>query len=311
MMRRPVATVFGGTRIGNRELFKAETSLNAFLSILAAHNVTAIDTAQAYGNSESTLGQVRAGERFTLDTKWSPSSWTETEPWATKDRILKTAEESVQRLGVAAGIFYLHKMDPLTPFAETLSAVNEVYRQGKFRRFGLSGFPPKDIEIVYNHCLERGYPLPSVYQGSYNPFERSKETFLFPTLRKLGMAFYAFGPSAGGFLGKTVAQAEQLKSDMQAVSATCKPYLRNSKYMHALARWNLVAREEGVSAAELAYRWMAHHSGLDGEKGDAVIIGTSSLEQLEETLSGIGKGPLRDAACAVIQEIWGDIAGNE
>lgn len=309
MMRRPVATVFGGTRIGNRELFKPETNLESFLAILSAHSITTIDTAQAYGNSEAALGKVRAGKRFTLDTKWSPSSWTETTPWATRDRITETAKDSIEKLGMTAGTFYLHKMDPLTPFPETLAAVNEVYRRGHFRRLGLSGFPPRDIEAVYSHCADQGYPLPAVYQGSYNPLSRDKETALFPTLRKLGIAFYAFGPSAGGFLGKTVAQAEEMgKNGMSAVSATCKPYLRVPKYLDALAQWNALADKEGVSAAEMAYRWMAHHSALDGEQGDAVIIGTSSPEQLEETLTGIEKGPLSDEACDGIQKIWESVA---
>ncbi|EGX94845.1 aldehyde reductase (GliO), putative [Cordyceps militaris CM01] len=308
MMRKPAAIVFGGTRIGNRALFKPETGLESFLAILREHNITTIDTAQAYGNSESALGQVHAGERFTLDTKWSPSSWTETTPWATKSRIIETAEDSIQRLGAVAGTFYLHKMDPLTPFPETLAAVNEAYRRGYFRRFGLSGFPPHEIEAVYNHCLERDYPLPAVYQGSYNPLSRDKETALLPTLRKLGMAFYAFGPSAGGFLGKTVAQAARLQSDMDSVSATCRPYLRAPKYMEALAEWNALADAEGCSAADLAYRWMTQHSALDGDKGDALIIGASSPEQLDETLAGIERGSLSDEACAGIQKIWKCVA---
>ena len=307
-MRRPVATIFGGTRIGNRDLFKPETSLESFLDILRAHGITTIDTAQAYGNSEDALGKVRAGERFTLDTKWSPPSWTETTPWATRDGIVETAKDSIARLGAPAGTFYLHKMDPLTPFPETLAAVNEVYRQGHFRRFGLSGFPPHDIEAVYQHCRDRGYPLPAVYQGSYNPLSRDKETTLFPTLRKLGMAFYAFGPSAGGFLGKTVAQVQEMRNKMDAVSATCQPYLRDSKYLDALAQWNALAEREGVSASELAYRWMAHHSALDGREGDGVIIGTSSPEQLEDTLKNIERGPLSDRACDAIEKIWEDVA---
>lgn len=302
-------TIFGGTRIGNRELFKPETSLESFLGILHAHGITTIDTAQAYGSSEAALGKVRAGDRFTLDTKWSPSTWTETTPWATGTRIMETAKDSIAKLGSPAGTFYLHKMDPLTPFPETLAGVNEVYKQGHFRRFGLSGFPPDAIEAVYSHCLDRGYPLPAVYQGSYNPLSRDKEAALFPTLRKLGMAFYAFGPSAGGFLGKTVAQAQEMRDNgMDAVSATCKLYLQDSKYLDALAQWNALAEGEGVSAAEMAYRWMAHHSALNGEEGDGVIIGTSSLEQLEETLRAIEREPLSDEACGAIQKIWESVA---
>jgi len=43
------------------------------------------------------------------------------------------------------------------------------------------------------------YVLPTVYQGKYSAVARKQETFLFPTLRDLGIAFYAFNPVAGGF----------------------------------------------------------------------------------------------------------------
>jgi len=44
------------------------------------------------------------------------------------------------------------------------------------------------------------YPLPTVYQGMYNPVTRDVERELFPCLRSLGMAFYAYNPPAGGLL---------------------------------------------------------------------------------------------------------------
>jgi aryl-alcohol dehydrogenase-like predicted oxidoreductase len=204
-------------------------------------------------------------------------------------------------------IFYLHRPDPLTSICETLSAVNEVYKLGAFRRFGLSGFPASNVEAIYNHCAEKGYPLPTVYQGSYNPLNRYKETVLLPTLRRLGMSFYAYGTSAGGFLGKTVGRARDMGRDLALVSATCRPYVSGVKFVEALAQWNVVADGEEVTGAELAYRWAAYHSALSRHNGDAMIIGTSSPEQLEETLTGIKKGPLSDRACAGIDDIWESI----
>lgn len=98
---QPVAVVFGGTRIGNRELFMPHTHLETFLTTLTRHHITKIDTAQAYGNSEVTLGRIQAGSRFVIDTKWSPFSWTESStPWATNERIIRSAEESIYKLAV-------------------------------------------------------------------------------------------------------------------------------------------------------------------------------------------------------------------
>jgi aflatoxin B1 aldehyde reductase len=101
-LSQPIATVFGGTRIGNRPLFTPANGLERFLEILAVHGVATIDTAQSYRESETTIGQVKAGDRFVIDTKWSPLSFTEpTLAWATKDKITGSAQDSIQKLQVS------------------------------------------------------------------------------------------------------------------------------------------------------------------------------------------------------------------
>lgn len=115
MSTNPVATVFGGTRIGNRGLFLPDNGLEEILDILVTHGVTTIDTAQSYGNSEDTIGHVRAGERFTIDTKWSPPSFGgNIEPWATKENILNSAECSIQKLGIK-------QVYSISPFVDILA----------------------------------------------------------------------------------------------------------------------------------------------------------------------------------------------
>ncbi|KAL7917220.1 NADP-dependent oxidoreductase domain-containing protein [Trichoderma austrokoningii] len=232
LLTQPVAAIFGETRIGNREQFMPHTHLETFLKTLTRHHITKIDTAQAYGDSETTLGRIQAGSRFVIDTKWSPFSYTDSSiPWATSERIIRSAEENVNKLAVSqVDIFYLHRPDPMTPISETLSAVNAIHKRGLFRRFGLSGFPVTEIEAIYNHCADHNYPLPVVYQGSYNPLNRHKEAALLLTLRRLRISFYAYGTSAGGFLGKTAAQAREMADNDAYVSATCRPYLRNANF---------------------------------------------------------------------------------
>ena len=52
------------------------------------------------------------------------------------------------------------------------------------------------------------------------------------------------------------------------------------------------AQKEGLTGHEVALRWALHHSILDGKLGDAIIIGASSLGQLEENLEICKAGPL-------------------
>ena len=49
---------------------------------------------------------------------------------------------------------------------------------------------------------------------------------------------------------------------------------------------------ENVTMAEAAYRWLLHHSALDGAKGDRIVIGSSRTEQLEINLNYMRKGIL-------------------
>ncbi len=79
-------------------------------------------------------------------------------------------------------------------------------------------------------------------------------------------------------------------------------YGRESLYA-ALDEWDEIAKEAGITKAALAYRWIAWHSALKIENGDAVIVGASKAAQLEETLTAIEAGPLDEKSAKRIDEI--------
>lgn len=78
---------------------------------------------------------------------------------------MKEAENSKKMLGVNVDIYYIHAPDEGTPLEETMEAINEVYKTGFFKRFGLSNFKVEDVQKAYDICKEKGYVVPSVYQG--------------------------------------------------------------------------------------------------------------------------------------------------
>lgn len=153
-----------------------------------------IDTARAYstgapGTSEPRLGAVEAGKRFTIDSKALSR-----EPGShTKEKIANEVEASLKALKVdQINIYYLHQPDRETPFEETCEAMDKAYREGKFRKFGLSNFTASEVEQIIEICERRGFVKPSVYEGQYNPIVRGGEKTLFPLLRKNNIAFYAW-----------------------------------------------------------------------------------------------------------------------
>ncbi len=206
-------------------------------------------------------------------------------------------------------IFYLHAPDDSATLEDTLAGVNEVHKSGLFRRFGLSNYSAADVEKIVSICKANDYIIPSVYQGNYSPVARLQEVKLFPTLRQLGIAFYAYSPLAGGFLTKT---AQQIRDgagrfDENNVGGMYRSMYMKPTFLEALAHWEAIAKDAGCSKAELAYRWVTHSSGLKREHGDAIIVGASSCEQLEQTLFNIEKGPLSRQALKEIDLIWEDI----
>lgn len=262
-----------------------------------------VDTAALYGQSEEILGDLEAGKRFTIDTKLRGGFG----GGASRENVLADFEKSRELLKTDVDILYLHAPDYKTPLEETLAAVNEVYKSGWFKRFGLSNFKVEDVQRTYDISKEKGYVLPTVYQGNYSAVARKQETLLFPTLRKLGISFYAYSPVAGGFLTKTREQVESGHGRFDPKAMAGEMYKRlyaKPTLLDALDEWGQIANDEGITRAALAYRWVKYNSPLKPEHGDAIIIGASSVEQLEETLDALTKGPLSAQAVQRIEAIW-------
>lgn len=74
--------------------------------------------------------------------------------------------------------------------------------------------------------------------------------------------------------------------------------------VEALTEWQSIAEEAGIAKAALAYRWVTYHSILSAEHGDAIIIGSNSVERLQQTLDAIAQGPLEPSIVKRIGHVW-------
>ncbi|RSL60503.1 hypothetical protein CEP54_006745 [Fusarium duplospermum] len=183
----------------------------------------------------------------------------------------------------ALPILYLHSPDPSVPIGETLAGIQDLYVAGAFRRFGISNYTAEEVRSIHDHQRGKGWVLPTVYQGNYNPVARTYEKNLFPTLRELGIAFYAYSPAAGGFLTKTKQQVLEGKGRFSK-SAGSFSDLYHALYnrpslLKALASWHEIARDAECPPCVLALRWVAFNSPLEAEHGDAVIVGAGDIDQ--------------------------------
>lgn len=62
--------------------------------------------------------------------------------------------------------------------------------------------------------------------------------------------------------------------------------------------------------AEIALRWVSHHSMMKREHGDSVIIGASSVKHLEENLRDLEKGPLPEKVLQAVDQAWDVVKGS-
>lgn len=298
-----IKVVFGGAAINPQKYTSAE-QVEELLQLLKKEGVSTIDTARLYQGSEELIGSAASHGDFIIDTKvlggFKPGS-------VTKNAVVSDVQNSLDRVKIDQfDILYIHAPDTTVPFEETLDGINEVYKKGQFKRFGLSNFSAEQVQEVYDIVKKNGWVVPSVYQGNYSAVARRTETDIFPTLRKLGFAFYAYSPIAGGFLTKTTEQldAGAGRFNEQAIGGMYNKLYNKPALREALSEWNQIADAEGISKAELAYRWVAYNSQLKEELGDAVIFGASSLTQVGQTVEYLRKGKLSEEAAKRVEGLW-------
>lgn len=266
-----------------------------------------IDTAYVYneGITEEYLGDILSGfsdEQYSIATKVHPRITGKLD----RNAILSQFDQSLRRMHVkCVDMLYFHFPDKKTPISEALETSAELYEQGKIRELGLSNFPSWLVADIWHLCKKYGCPQPTVYQGMYNALCRNVEDELFPALRNFGMRFYAFNPLAGGLLtGKHLSFEEEPSSGrFSRLQSYRKRYWKKS-YFEAVNLIKARCLDEGISPTEAAFRWLNHHSLLNEEKRDGIIIGASKQEQLEQNINSLKKDLLPESILNAYNDAW-------
>lgn len=189
-----VCCQIGDTSIDPTAKFDSPAEVEAFLKPFYERGYRQIDTARGYSphaplSCEPRLGAANVGDKFIISTKVVSRP----DGAHTRDKIAQSIDDSLEALKVSqVDIMYLHQPNRTVPFEETAEAMDKAYREGKFKRFGLSNYTAAEVEQFLKISEERGFVKPTVYQGQYNPVVRTGEKELFPLLHKHNIAFYAW-----------------------------------------------------------------------------------------------------------------------
>ncbi|MEV0081417.1 aldo/keto reductase [Saccharopolyspora sp. NPDC050642] len=229
-----------------------------------------LDTASAYGESESILGTViDRRDRFVLGTKYTLSR-DAADPNAAgnhRKNLVLSLEQSLRRLRTDyIDIYWVHIWDRHTPVEETMRALDDAVRAGKILHIGVSDAPAWVVSRANTLAQWRDWTPFAGLQVPYNLLNRDIERELLPMAEAFGMSVTTWAPLAAGVLsgavGRRVDPAALTERDRAAADAVRK-----------------VADELGVRPAQVAIAWTR-------SKSPAVlpIVGASSAEQIIENV---------------------------
>jgi aryl-alcohol dehydrogenase-like predicted oxidoreductase len=297
--------------------FGAQADLDtarAMLDACAEAGITAVDTANVYagGASESIVGQLVKGRRdaFTLATKVGiPGAESGADAPLSPAAIRRCAEASLRRLGTDyVDLYYLHQPDRGTPVADTLAAVDELVRAGKVLRVGVSNYAAWQLADLDACAAASGLVRPAVSQVLYNVVSRRAEQEYAEFAAVHGLSTIAYNPLAGGLLtGKHAARQAPAGEGRFGASALGPQYRDrywNDPMFAAVGALSEIARAAGLTLVELAYRWLRAQP-----LADAVLLGASSLSQLEANIAAAAGPDLEPDVTAACEEVWRGLDG--
>lgn len=273
-----------------------------------------IDTARIYagGKTETIIGsalkkldgQQQDGPALVISTKAHPSQPKGLSSEGIKDQF----KASLDAMGIkSVGEFYVHQPDPENALLDSLLCAHELVSDGMVCVVGMSNYHASEMERAFRLCEENNLTKPTVYQGLYNPLNRSVETELLPVLKKNGCSFVAYNPLAAGLLtGKHMSAKGEVQKGRFKDNPNYLPRFYTDQNFQALELIRNACDKEGISMVEATYRWLLRHSALD-EK-DGVLLGASSIKQLDQNLSAcraaMEKGPLSDEVLKAFDDAW-------
>ncbi|XP_068171899.1 aflatoxin B1 aldehyde reductase member 4-like [Antennarius striatus] len=304
------ATLLGTMAFGGRASLQLTRDM---VGAFRARGHDHLDTAFMYaeGKSEAAIGQLGLPRTVRISTKANPWDGKTLKPESVRAQL----DTSLQRLQMdCVDLFYLHAPDHQNPIQDTLRACDALHKEGKFKEFGLSNYASWEVSEIVCICRHNNWIVPSVYQGMYNATTRQVETELLPCLRYYGMKFYAYNPLAGGLLtgkyhyeDKDGSQPAGRFFGNNWAAAYRDRYWKQSHFQGidlVLQALEEAYGEQKPTLTSAAMRWMYHHSYLKGDLGDGVIIGMSTMEQLQQNLDAAEEGPLDQRVVSAFDEAW-------
>ncbi|TMI35083.1 aldo/keto reductase [Candidatus Bathyarchaeota archaeon] len=263
--------------------------------------VNFFDTANLYSNgrSEEIVGELLKGHRddvvIATKVRFKVGEGPNKEGLS-RYHILQQVRKSLKRLQTdRIDLYQIHRWDYSTPIEETLLALNDLVRQGTVGYIGASSMWAWQFAKALFTSDDLGIVRFVSMQNHYNLCYREEEREMIPLCKDQGIGLIPWSPLARGFLtgrykrGRTPSTS-RYKTDKYFAERFFRP-----EDFDVVERAEEIAKEKGVTAAQIALAWLLH-------KGvNAPIIGATKVEHIDEAVGSVDI-QLSDVEMAKLEE---------
>lgn len=286
-----------------------EKTSRDMIKIAYDRGINFFDTANAYNNGEAErilgkyLKEYPRSALFILTKVFVAMGPGPNDRGLSAKHIFEQCHASLRRLDMDyVDVYMCHRPDPTVPLEETIRAMEDLARQGKILYWGVSEWSSAQILKAQWVGRDLGARPISINEPRYSLLYRYPEKEIFPTTMAEGIGNVVFSPLAHGMLtGKyTPGQpppegSRAADPDQNAVIMELYWNEENKRKGQELVR---IAREMGVTAAQLAMAWCLRRPEVT-----SVILGARRVEQLEGNLKAV-EMEIPDEVMAKLEELY-------
>ncbi|MGF1427736.1 aldo/keto reductase [Kitasatospora sp. LaBMicrA B282] len=212
--------------------------------------------------------------------------------------LLASLDQSLARTGLDyVDVFYSHRHDPDTPLEETMGALASAVRQGKALYAAVSNYPAEQHREAVAILRELGTPV-LLNQSRYSILDRGVEDGVLEAVGDTQTGLIAYSPLAQGLLTDRYLGGRVPAGSRMSIGHFLKEEALTEAKLEQLRALDRLAHRRGQTLAQLALAWV-----LRDPRVVSVIIGASSVAQLDQNLDALAAGPLSPEELAEVDRL--------
>ncbi len=274
--------------------------------------ITTLDTADMYADTraESVLGKALKGvrrESYELLTKvYWPTGAGKNDRGLSRKHIMESVHASLKRLQTDhIDLYQFHRFDYETPLEESLSAFDDLIRQGKVFYIGFSEWSAEEINSALKIQEKMSYNKFVSSQPQYSMLWRVIESQVVPVCKANGIGQIVWSPIAQGALsGKYLPgkkpPAGSRATDKKGGANMIARWMRD-EVLSAVQKLKPIAASVDLTLSQLSIAWVLQNPNVS-----SAIIGATKPSQIKENVKASGV-KLSQATMREIDRVLGSL----